>query len=129
MNPKILIVDDEPDAEPLFRQNLRREVKAGNFSLEFASSGEAALAQMNDDEPPQVLVVMSDINMPGGMSGLELLSELRPKRPDLSIFMVTAYSDDTTRSDAIERGADAFFTKPVDFKALRADLARLLDQR
>jgi len=127
MKAKVLVVDDERDVEDLFRQNLRREVKQGKISLDFAFSGEDALSQLEQDHPKQVILILSDINMPG-MSGLDLLSEVRPKRPDVSIYMITAYGDDGTKANAKERGADAFFTKPVDFKALRSELNRIIDE-
>ncbi|MFW2542274.1 response regulator [Primorskyibacter sp. 2E107] len=122
---KILVVDDEPDMEPLFRQQLRRELRAGRFELDFAGSGCEALKRIDDDDPPRVVLVLSDINMPG-MSGLELVARLRPRRPGLAISMVTAYDDADTRARAQANGADRIFSKPIDFGALKIYLEQLM---
>lgn len=126
MTVKVLVVDDEPDVEPLFRQNLRREVKSGKIDLGFAFSGEEAYQKICEDVPPTLMLVFSDINMPG-MDGIELLNKIKELRPDMSIFMVTAYGDKDTQEKARRGGAEAFFTKPVDFVALRADLSKYLN--
>jgi CheY-like chemotaxis protein len=68
----VLVVDDEPDVEVLFRQHFRRDLRAGRFIMEFAQSGRAALERITDAEAASLILVLSDINMPG-MSGLELL--------------------------------------------------------
>lgn len=125
MSAKILVVDDERDVEPLFRQNLRREIKSGLFELDFAFSGVEALEYLEGDKPPSILVVLSDVNMPG-MSGVELLSKIKPDRPDLEVIMITAYGDVATRKAAEDGGARDFYTKPVDFSALRQQLKTLI---
>ncbi|WP_136441034.1 response regulator [Pacificoceanicola onchidii] len=122
---RILVVDDEPDMEPLFRQQLRRDLKKGRFELSFATSGRDALSLMDEDEPPSVVLVLSDVNMPG-MSGLELVARLRPLRPSLTISMVTAYDDDETLAEARARGADRVFSKPIDFALLKDYLNDLI---
>jgi CheY-like chemotaxis protein len=119
----ILVVDDEADVAELFRQRFRRETRQGTYVLHFALSGEAALDQLDEIEP-QLIVILSDINMPG-MDGLALLREIKERRPDLPVMMVTAYGDDERRRLAGEFGAAEFITKPVDFDFLKAQLRQL----
>jgi two-component system, response regulator, stage 0 sporulation protein F len=124
MSFSILIVDDEPDIADLFRQRFRREVRQGQYVLHFAVSGEEALQRLAEIRP-ELIVILSDINMPG-MDGLELLRELRGLRPELPVLMVTAYGDDERRHRADELGAAAFLTKPVDFDQLKLQLIELM---
>lgn len=126
MTARILMVDDEPDAQELFRQNFRREIRKGVYAFDFAISGEAALKVLESGEPPRVLLVLSDINMPG-MSGIELLAEIRETWPELGVFMITAYGDNATEAKARDLGAERFLTKPVDFAVLKDDLSRTLE--
>jgi CheY-like chemotaxis protein len=120
----ILVVDDEPDVADLFRQQFRREARQGTYVMHFAASGEQALELLADEIQPELIVILSDINMPG-MDGLELLGEVKQRRPDLPIMMVTAYGDDERRRRASELGAFEFITKPVDFDQLKVQLRQL----
>jgi CheY-like chemotaxis protein len=120
----ILIVDDEPDVAELFRQRFRREARQGTYVLHFAGSGEEALDKLANGVRPELIVILSDINMPG-MDGLTLLREIKQRRPDLPVMMVTAYGDDERRRCASEYGAAEFITKPVDFDLLKRRLQRL----
>ncbi|MGB6638813.1 MAG: response regulator, partial [Bradyrhizobium sp.] len=105
MSVYVLVVDDEPDVEALFRQQFRRDLKSGRFSMEFAPSAPAALARASDEiVDPALILILSDINMPG-MSGLEMLPKVRAERPDVPVIMITAYGDAETRRKAIEGGA------------------------
>ncbi len=124
MSVSILVVDDEPDVADLFRQRFRREARQGTYVLHFAGSGVEALERLADEIEPTLIVVLSDINMPG-MDGLELLREVKHRHPDLPVMMVTAYGDDERRRRASEYGAAEFLTKPVDFDLLKAQLRRL----
>jgi CheY-like chemotaxis protein len=124
MSVSILIVDDETDVADLFRQRFRREARQGVYVLHFAYSGEEALEQLAREIEPQLIVILSDINMPG-MDGLALLREIKTRWPDLPVMMVTAYGDDERRRRAGEYGAAEFLTKPVDFDALKERLSRL----
>jgi CheY-like chemotaxis protein len=124
MTVSILVVDDEPDIADLFRQRFRREARQGTYVLHFASSAAEALERLTGDIEPQLIVMLSDINMPG-MDGLELLRLIKQRRPDLPVMMVTAYGDDERRRRAKELGAADFITKPVDFDLLKARLSRL----
>jgi two-component system, response regulator, stage 0 sporulation protein F len=124
MSVSILVVDDEPDVPELFRQHFRREARQGKYVLRFAASGEEALGQLAGEIEPRLIVILSDINMPG-MDGLELLRKVKRKRPNLPVMMVTAYGDDERRRRAAEYGASEFLTKPVDFDLLKSQLQQL----
>jgi CheY-like chemotaxis protein len=124
MSVSILIVDDEPDVADLFRQCFRRETRQGTYVLHFAVSGEEALDRLAGEIEPQLIVILSDINMPG-MDGLELLRVVKERRPELPVMMVTAYGDDERRRRAAEYGAAEFVTKPVDFDQLKTRLQLL----
>jgi len=120
----ILVVDDEPDVAELFRQRFRREARDGTYVMHFANSGEEALQQLTEGIEPSLIVILSDINMPG-MDGLTLLGEIKNRFPELPVMMVTAYGDDERRRTASELGAFEFLTKPVDFDALKTQLRQL----
>ena len=124
MTVSILVVDDESDVAELFRQRFRREVRQGTYAMHFANSGEEALEKLVDGIAPALVAILSDINMPG-MDGLTLLREIKVRRPDLPVMMVTAYGDDERRRRAEESGATELITKPVDFDLLKAQLRRL----
>jgi len=117
----VLVVDDEPDVEMLFRQQFRHDLRAGRFIMEFARSGETALQRMADAADVSIILILSDINMPG-MTGLELLPKAKAARPDVPVIMITAYGDAETKRKALEGGAEALFTKPIDFGALRSEI-------
>jgi CheY-like chemotaxis protein len=121
MSLLILVVDDEPDIELLFRQQFRRDLRAGRFVMEFAQSASTALERIADATDVTLILILSDVNMPG-MSGLELLPKARRIRPDVPVIMITAYGDEDTKRRAMESGAEALLTKPVDFVALREEI-------
>ena len=124
MSVSILVVDDEPDVAELFRQRFRRETRQGTYVMHFAGSGEQALDLLAEEIQPTLIVILSDINMPG-MDGIQLLGEIKQRRPDLPVMMVTAYGDDERRRRADELGAVEFITKPVDFDLLKEQLRQL----
>ena len=126
MSVYILVVDDEPDVEALFRQQFRRDLRSGRFTMEFAPSAAAALVRAANVADPSLILILSDINMPG-MSGLEMLPKVRAERPDVPVIMITAYGDAETRK-AIERGAVGLLTKPIDFALLRHEIDSRLEQ-
>ena len=117
----ILVVDDEPDVAMLFRQQFRRDLRAGKFTMEFAESADKALRRISEITDKSLILILSDINMPG-MSGLELLPKAKAVRPDVPVIMITAYGDDNTKRKALEGGAEALLTKPIDFGALRTEI-------
>jgi len=121
---KIMIVDDEQDVELLFRQKFRKEIKSGEFDFHFAFNGEDAMNYLRTLNPFDLVLVLSDINMPG-MTGLELLRLIRTQFPTLRVMMVTAYGDDNNYNKAMEIGASDFITKPVDFVLLKEKILKL----
>jgi CheY-like chemotaxis protein len=121
VNPLILVVDDEPDAEVLFRQQFRRDLRTERFTMEFAQSAPMALQRITDAGDRALILILSDINMPG-MSGLELPPKAKAARPDVPIIMITAYGDAETKRKALEDGAEALLTKPIDFGTLRSEI-------
>ena len=127
MSVSIMVVDDEPDVAELFRQHFRREVRQGQYVMHFASSGEEALGKLDEGVAPELIVLLSDINMPG-LDGLGLLQEVKRRYADLPVIMVTAYGDDERRRKASEFGAAEFVTKPVNFDDLKRQLGQLLQR-
>ena len=121
MNMRILVVDDEPDVEILFRQQFRRDLRNDRFTMEFAQSAPMALQRITDIGDHSLILILSDINMPG-MSGLELLPKAKAMRPDVPIIMITAYGDAETKRQALDNGAEALLTKPIDFTTLRSEI-------
>ena len=127
MSVYILVVDDEPDVEALFRQHFRRDLRAGRFLMEFAPSAPVALQRALEIRDATLILILSDINMPG-MSGLELLPIVRAARPDVPVIMITAYGDAETKRKALDNGATDLMTKPIDFVALRQEIDARLEQ-
>jgi CheY-like chemotaxis protein len=117
----ILVVDDEPDVADLFRQQFRRDTRAGRFAMEFALSAPEALRRIEQASEAKLILILSDINMPG-MTGLEFLPLARASRPDVPVIMITAYGDPETCRRAAECGAEALLTKPVDFDRLKSEI-------
>ena len=121
---RVLVIDDEQDVELLFQQRFRKERRDGKIDFRFAFSAEAALDLLEEFDPADIALILSDINMPG-MSGLELLKILRPRFPNLKIYMITAYGDDTSKDRAYAYGATDYLTKPLNFDELKD---RIFDQ-
>ncbi len=121
----VLVVDDEPDVEPMFRQKFRKDIKAKAIDFHFELSAAAALSYLASSEArAEATLILSDINMPG-MNGLELLRVIKEKYPDLTVFMVTAYGDEKSQKTAQDYGASGFINKPVDFSQLKQDIFNL----
>ena len=120
---KILVVDDEPDVEPLFRQRMRRDIRAGRYELVFAHNGVAALERLNDEG--DIDMVVTDINMPE-MDGLTLLEQIPSVDPDVRSVIISAYGDMKNIRTAMNRGAFDFVTKPLDFDDLMVTIERTL---
>ncbi len=127
MSVYILVVDDEPDVEALFRQHFRRDLRAGRFQMEFAFSAAQALERVAVIADPTLILILSDINMPG-MTGLDMLPKVRSARPDVPVIMITAYGDADTKRKALERGAAGLLTKPIDFSVLRQEIDARLER-
>ncbi len=123
---RILVVDDEKDVEILFRQKFRKEVRNKSLDLVFAFSGQEALDMLEKSDPPKVVYIFSDINMPG-MTGLELLDKVKLRFPEIKVSMISAYGDKENYDKAIESGAKEFFTKPIDFNSLKEEIKALMN--
>jgi CheY-like chemotaxis protein len=121
MSSLILIVDDESDVEMLFRQQFRHDLRTGRFTMDFARSANSALQHINDTCSASLVLILSDINMPG-MSGLDMLPKAKAVRPEVPVIMISAYGDDNTKKKALEGGAEGLLTKPIDFVALRSEI-------
>ncbi len=121
---KVLVVDDEEDVQFLFKQQFRKEQKSGKIDFSFAISGENALDYLENQGTADVVLILSDINMPA-MNGLELLKILKEKFSALKVFMITAYDDENNYRTAMEYGADDYITKPIDFSKLKSRILSL----
>jgi CheY-like chemotaxis protein len=121
VNVLVLVVDDEPDVEALFRQQFRRDLRAQRFVMDFANSAADALARIASTIEQSLILILSDINMPG-MTGLEMLPKVKEMRPDVPVIMITAYGDPDTKRKALESGASGLLTKPIDFTVLREEI-------
>lgn len=122
---KIMIVDDERDVEILFRQQFRKEVREGRVELCYAFSGEEALEYLRTVTPPDVVCILSDINMPG-ITGLDLLKAVKEEYPAIRVSMITAYGDEQNYKAAMSTGAEHYFTKPIDFDRIKKDVLRAI---
>ncbi|HKO69406.1 MAG TPA: response regulator [Bradyrhizobium sp.] len=127
MSTYIVVVDDEPDVESMFRQNFRRDLRSGRFRMEFAVSGQAALEQVKAIPDPSLILILSDVNMPG-MTGLEMLPKVKAERPNVPVIMITAYADDATKKKATELGAAGLLPKPLEFGLLRQEIDQRLQK-
>ncbi len=128
MNYSILVVDDEADMMELFRRRFRRELREGKCVMHFSLSGEEAFELLSQGIKPELMLILSDINMPG-MSGLDLLERTKEIYPELPVIMITAYGDQERRSRAFEIGATDFLAKPIDFDELKSKIAALVELR
>lgn len=126
MSVLVLVVDDEHDVEELFRQQFRRDLRAQRFTMDFATSAADALEHIANTMEQSLILILSDINMPG-MTGLEMLPKVKAIRPDVPVIMITAYGDPDTKRKAIEGGAEGLLTKPIDFALLRAEIDTRLE--
>ncbi len=124
---KVLVVDDEKDVEMLFRQKFRKEIREKLVDLVFAFSGKEALEMLDSTNPPDVVYLFSDINMPG-MSGLELLEKVKSRYPAIKVSMISAYGDSENLNRAISSGAKEFFTKPIDFESLKSEIMDMINR-
>jgi DNA-binding NtrC family response regulator len=117
----VLVVNDEPDVEALFRQQFRRDLRAQRFVMNFANSAADALTRIASAIGQSLILILSDINMPG-MTGLEMLPKVKEIRPEVRVIMITAYGDADTKRKALEGGATGLLTKPIDFTLLREEI-------
>ena len=121
---KILVVDDEEDIQLLFRKKFKKDIQEGKFLFRFATSANAAIEYLNTLNEFDMVLVLSDIKMPG-MNGIDLLKIVKSQYPHLKVMMITAYDDLKNREDATRLGALDFIAKPVNFEALRSRILQL----
>ena len=127
MSLLILVVDDEPDVEALFRQQFRRDIRDGRFTMDFAQSADSALKLISNAAGASLILILSDVNMPG-MTGLELLPKAKALRPDVPVIMITAYGDNQTKRKALEGGAEALYFGVLQAAGLHASECLTLHQ-
>jgi CheY-like chemotaxis protein len=125
MSVSILVVDDEPDVVDLFKRRFRKELRRGDYVMYFANSGEDALDQLMQSGEPEIMLILSDVNMPG-MSGFDLLQKSKELWPGLPVAMITAYGDDESREQAVLAGATDFLVKPLDFNELKSKIGGMI---
>jgi CheY-like chemotaxis protein len=120
----IMVVDDERDMERLFLQKFRKLIKAGTLRFHFVFSGEEALDYLRSTTAADLVLILSDINMPG-MSGIDLLGAIKKQYPHLKVFMITAYDDKEKYQKSLSLGAEQYLTKPIDFQRLQTEILSL----
>jgi len=116
----ILIVDDEPEV----RETLLEALGEQGYTAEAVASGEAALARMAERPFP---VVLTDLHMPGGQTGLDLIGAIRHQFPDTLCVLITAYATLDTSIEALKRGAYDLIQKPFRLAEMEVVLNRALD--
>lgn len=121
---QVMVVDDEEDVKHLFQQRFRKEIKQGKIKFHFALSAETALDYLEEQEKTSIVLILSDINMPG-MNGLELLEILKSKYQELKVFMISAYGDEMHYKTAVDLGADDYILKPINFEELKQKVLEL----
>jgi CheY-like chemotaxis protein len=122
---KFLVVDDEHDVETLFRQKLRKEINTGLVDLVFAFSAQEALDIVKSKNPPDVVYIFSDINMPG-MTGIQLLEKVKIEYPNIQVSVISAYGDADSQNSAIKSGAKLFFSKPINFELVKEEINNVM---
>jgi len=128
MSVLILVVDDETDMEELFRQQFRRDLRSGRFEMEFASSAPQALEVVQRSGERDIILLLSDINMPG-MSGLEMLLKVKAVRPDLPVIMITSRIAQKHRDHAAQLGVEHYLGKPYSEEKLLALITQCMSQQ
>ena len=119
-----MVVDDELDVEPLFKQKFRKEIRDGLLHFHFTFSAEDALEYLKSATAADLVLILSDINMPG-LSGIELLRILKEQYEHLKVFMITAYDDKEKYEQSMQFGAEEYLTKPIDFDKLKTEILSL----
>ena len=123
----ILVVDDEEDVLFIFKYQFKNWVQTNSAKLSFAKSGEEALELLEDVSGKDIILILSDINMPG-INGLELVKKVRERYPKIITILISAYSKEKYRVLANEASAYDFFEKPVNFQKLKSTITNLFPQ-
>jgi CheY-like chemotaxis protein len=116
-----IAVDHEAAAVARDRRDGQRDLRAQRFVMDFAQSAADALSRISNNVERSLILILSDISMPG-MTGLEMLPKAKAIRPEVPVIMVTAYGEPDTRRKALENGATGLLTKPIDFALLRQEI-------
>ena len=116
---KFLIVDDEPDVV----NQVKDLFELRNYAVITATSGEKALELVKKENPN---IIILDIRMPG-ITGMDVLKEVRKNYPKMRVIMLTGVEDDATRQMAMGLGASGYLTKPYSYSEL-LDMSRKLIQ-
>jgi CheY-like chemotaxis protein len=124
---RIMVVDDEQDVKLLFEQRFRKEIRKGQISFHFEYSGEDALQYLKTNGITDLVMILSDINMPG-MNGIELLKHIKESFPEMTVYMITAYGDDNNHQKAMQYGCDDYLTKPLDFESLKTKITEYFSE-
>ncbi len=120
-HPLVLVVDDEADS----RDALARVLASEGFRVQTATDGIDALERAAELPPD---LILTDLAMPR-MDGVELVSRLQARAPDLPVIVVTSTHDLTTAINAMRAGADNYVTKPIDVSVLQLAIERALARR
>ncbi|MDX1520505.1 MAG: response regulator transcription factor [Anaerolineae bacterium] len=120
-NARILVVDDEPG----IRYSLEEALLRDGYAVETAGSGEKALEKFSANPFDLVLI---DLKLPG-LSGMELLGELRKRDPDTVVIVLTAHASLDTAVEALRQGAHDYLFKPCKTIDLRESVRRGLQNR
>jgi two-component system nitrogen regulation response regulator GlnG len=119
----ILIVDDDPDILEALPEALR--IRMNGLAVDIADSAAAALDRIGDQDYD---AIVTDIKMPG-MNGLELLAEIRARRPDTPTLMITGHGETELVVNALRAGACDFIRKPIDRDYFVSSLRRAIEMR
>jgi DNA-binding NtrC family response regulator len=121
MNPRILVVEDEQAIRLALKGLLSRE----GYEVELAEDGERAVAKLASDEFD---LVLTDLALGRGISGMEVLQHTKEQRPGTAVVMITAHGNEKIAVDAMKAGADDYVPKPFDNDEIRVVVRRALDR-
>ena len=116
----ILVIDDDEKNRKLLKMRLQSE----DYIVKEAADGLEGLKAI-DEQVPELIVC--DVKMPG-MSGLDLVKEIREKEIDIPIIVMTAYGSESIAVDAFKRGADDYFIKPFDTQNATKRVSHLIEK-
>jgi DNA-binding NtrC family response regulator len=121
MTPRILVVDDERAIQIALGGLLRKE----GYEVEAAGTAEQALEALGG-EPFDLL--LTDLSLGKGMSGIELLERSKRLRPEMPVVMITAHGTEKTAVEAMKKGAEDYVPKPFDNDEIRLVVRRALER-
>jgi CheY-like chemotaxis protein len=120
-NIKVLLVDDEED----FISALSERLRMRNYDTKVATSGEAALSEIEEDRPH---IVVLDLKMPG-IGGMETLIKIKAIDPSIDVIMLTGSLDSEVGETALRAGASFHVVKPIDIEDLTGKLEHIKQER